>query len=473
MKFLGSLLITMGLLFSGGCDYVLFDLPSLVGLDDDSGTESQLKTYDGKVYLIGTLTGDLKEELEDSITFTDYVAGSTDGAIVISSDALGSLTQDQLDGLATAYEADLPIALVNATEDQIITFGQQFIDESFTYNLPQGVDYAEIYAIDQEEGGHVWQWSLYPPDLTDDEDSDTEQQSRLNELIDWLKENSSRMESAEAVEATDNAKSEAADAATTNDLTQLASAFVNQSNFSYWGNRYQITHFVYSCHSFATGDDWFYVQQQCVFYGGGAYGEKTVSYNQETKGWYMDNIELDSCMNGYDYNSTAVGMIQSSPETANKETSVTSGVEFTIGGEVGVAKDGPSAKISGGVTISNSRTVSVKDCEVINSSNDRDNNAHWNYKFNRCDSVTYFLYAGVTDPPSLSIKTFQPVNQWIWRMKPTLRNNNVPMHVKLDVTLCRTSGVVQFYWKTRPDQQTTYGGSWEYNVYIPYPPNTN
>jgi hypothetical protein len=208
-----------------------------------------------------------------------------------------------------------------------------------------------------------------------------------------------------------------------------------------------------------------------VFFGGGAYGEKKVQYNQEGKGWYLDSIELDSYMQGFDYNASAVGMIQSSPETANNVESVTSGVSFTIGGEVGIDKNGPSGKISGGVTISNSRTVNIQDCQAINKSNDRSNNAHWIYKFKRCDTISYFLYAGVTDPPALSINTFQPVNHWIWRVTPTLRQNNVPMHVKLNVNLCWTWGTIDFYWKTHPDHSTTDGGSWEYNVYMPYPPN--
>jgi hypothetical protein len=479
MKSLGcTFLIILGLLFSGGCDYVLLDVPELLGIDDDTAgeTESQVEVYDGKVYLIGTLTGTLKEEFEETMTFTDYVAGATDGAIVISSDALGSLTQEQLDGLSTAFAAQQPIILVQATAEQITSFGLQFIGDSFTYNLPDGMTYAEVYAVDMEEGGDIWQWSLYPPDLTNDEDgedSEAEQESRLGELIDWMQENSERMESAEAEEALENAKSAiAAGATTSNDLTQLASAFVEQSNFSYCGNRYQIAHFVYSCHSYATGEDWFYVQQQCVFNGSGAYKAKEVKSNQERKGWYMDNIEIDTTMQGYDDNAAAVGMLQSNPETANNVETVTSGVSFTIGGDVGVSSTGPSGKISGGVTINNSKTISVKDCEVVNKSNDRTNNAHWNYIFKRCNTIGYMLYAALTDPPKLSVNSFQPVNQWIWRTAAEVRNKKTPMHVKLTVNLCWTRGVIDWWWLSHPKHETK-GQTWEYNVYIPYPPNTD
>jgi hypothetical protein len=149
---------------------------------------------------------------------------------------------------------------------------------------------------------------------------------------------------------------------------------------------------------------------------------------------------------------------------------VTSGVSFNIGGEVSVSKEGPAATISGGVEISNSRTINVQDCEITNKSNNRGNNAHWVYDFRRCDTVSYFLYAGLTDPPALATGTFQPLNQWIWRMTSGMRTNNVPMHVKLDTTLCWTWGIIDFYWKTHPDHYPISGGTWEYDIHIPYPP---
>jgi hypothetical protein len=468
MKQLLCFLVGACLIFSGGCIPQIIDLSEFLPnqADDD---QKQVEKYEGKVYLIGTLTGQLKEEFDAAMTFTDYVSGATDGAIVISSDAFGSLTQEQLDGFEVAFASRQPIILVQATAAQITAFGQQFLGESFTYTLPDGVEYAEVYAVDMEEGGHIWQWALYPPNLTDDEDSVEEQQGRLGELVDWLQENSTRMEGAE--DATDEAAK--AVASGNNELTQLVSAFVDQSNFSMLGNRYQITHFVYSCHSYDTGDDWFYVQQKCVLYGGGAYEKKKVKYNQETKGWYMDSIEIDSSMEGYENNPTAVGMIQSSPETENNKESATSGVNFSIGGDVGVASSGPSGKISAGVTITNSRTISILDCEVTNKSNDQANNAHWIYQFNkRCKSVSYALYAGLTDPPKLSINTFQPVNQWIWRVQPELRTKKTPMHVKLDIFLCWTRGVIDFWWATHADHTRMNGGFWEYDVNIPYPPNT-
>jgi hypothetical protein len=164
-------------------------------------------------------------------------------------------------------------------------------------------------------------------------------------------------------------------------------------------------------------------------------------------------------------------MIQSSPETTNNQQSVTSGVDFTVGGDVGISKSGPSATVSSGITISNSKTVNIKDCNVTNKSNDRSNNAHWFYQFNRCSAIGYLLYAGVTDPPSLATSTFQPVNQWIWRVTPKLRENKIPVHVRVNVDLCSSAGILIYYWIANIKHTTTSAGVWEYNMYIPYPPN--
>jgi hypothetical protein len=466
-------LLVSGIVCLGGCVPPLIDLSDLT--DNASEEEKQIEVYEGKVYLIGTLTGTLKEEFDAAMTFTDYTDGATDGAIVISADAFGSLTQAQLDGFAAAFAAHQPIILVQATADQITDFVQQILGDSYSFNLPYGFEYAEVYAIDMEEGDDIWQWSLYPPDVTDDEDTAEEQQDRLGDLVDWLQENSTRMTQASA----ENAKAAAAAAAGSNDLIQLASAFVNQSNFRKAGVDCQVTHFIYSCHSLATGYDWFYVQQQCVFNAGGAWQGKATDFwgpnawwYSERVQWYIDKIDIDSTMNGYDYNSTDVGMIQSSPATANNVQSVTSGVDFSIGGDVGVDKSGPSATVSGGVTISSSRTINIQDCQVVNKSNDRSNNAHWVYQFNRCSAIGYFLYAGVTDPPSLAINTFQPVNQWIWHMSSKLRENNVPIHVSVNIDLCSSAGILYYYWIANIKHTTTSAGQWEYNLYIPYPPKT-
>jgi hypothetical protein len=457
--------LLVGLVTMGGC----IDPDSLIDDDDDSALQPE--TYTEKVYLIGTLSGEMEDELHDYITFVAYDGSSTDAPIVIAESSIGQLTNAQITGLNAAFDAHMPIVLVDVDADQIVALRALLGDANFHFTLPTNEEYAEIYAVDKEEDESIWQWVSYPPideDAEGDDDTDSRQDTRAAYFLKWLTLNDIRMASVEAQESLENAKS--VSGASDSELTSLAAAFVSQENFSRYGNNYQVTHYVYGCHSIDTGYDWFYIQQQCIFYSGGAMQPMKTSYNQEGKGYYMDKIEVDSWMEGYDNNTSTVGMMQSSPSTANNVSTVTSGVSWNIGGEIGVSKEGASGKISGGVTISNSTTINISDCTVINKSNDRGNNAHWTYNFKRCDSVSYFLYAGLTNPPDLATATFQPLNQWIWRMNSTMRNNNVPMHVKLDITLCWTWGTIDFYWKTHADHYPTSGGTWEYDVYIPYPP---
>lgn len=466
MKNLLRLSLVVALAMMAGClpfpldpDPVIFEVPDL---DEPTNTS----TYTGKAWLIGEITGVLADDFADAITFDTYDPTQSNAPIFIGADTVDSLTDDQLQGIVATFNAGHPIVLIHATADQIMQLYQVLAQTDLTFTMPDGFTTVEIYALDKEPEGDIVQWVQYPPTDPDDPDSAADQRTRVGNFVDWLKNNGERMLSAEVQASKVNAL------ASGNDLTQLAAAFVDQSNFTWWGNNYQIVHYIYGCHSIDTNNDWFYVQQQCVFNGGGAYTGKKTWYMGaacDVEYYYMDTIELDSYMKGYDNNPAAVGMQQSSPQTANNTETVTSGVSFDIGGKVSIGSSGPSAEISGGVSISNSRTVTIKDCNAINKSNDRENNAHWLYQFKRCDTIAYFLYAGLTDPPSLAVNTFQPLNQWIWRMSPELRQNKTPMRVKLKVGLIATIGYVDFYWMAHPEHSPVGGGSWEYDVHIPYP----
>lgn len=458
-----------GWVVTAGCYYeptIGVDLP---GTDEANDVTAQ--TYVGKIYQVGTLTGALADELAAQLDLTDYDGTSSDGPILIAADALEDLTDDEIAAIKAAYEARHPVMLFGPTREQVLALFEMLgVDRDFV--MPENVETAEVLAIDLEEDGNMFQWAQYAPDIdanAGETDAEDEQISRANMLVKWIDDNEERMQAVDVVNAKEHARAAALD---THDLTQLAAAFIDQSNFSQYGNNYQISHYIWGCHSYDTGDDWFYVQQQGVMYGGGAYKGKFDWYQGnfgDMAYWYMDNIEMDSSMVGCDWATTKLGMMQATPETVNNVTTVTSGISWNIGGTVGVSKDGPAAEITGGVTIENSKSVSVSDCQVLNKCNDRGNNAHWLYQFNRCSSVAYFLYAGVTDPPNLSITTFQPLNQWVWRANNSLRAGSTKMHVKLTVGLVATGGVVDFYWAAHPSHQTMAGGSWEYDVSMPYP----
>ncbi len=473
MRYLFKSLFLVFLIVFAGCtgpeDFIADYEAIYNSLPDPDPTANDNITYTGKIYSIGDPAGDLKEELSAALTLQPYDGASTDGPIMIPGDVIELLSSQNIDGIKAAYTAGQPILLVQATADQINQFVALLSEEEYSFFMPEGMTSVEIFGVDLEPDGSMFQWVQYPPSGTDAVPDDSEdQQDRVGILVDWLKDNSTRMASAEAQAAKRQAmKDEVAD------LTQLTSAFVNQSNFTHMGNNYQITHYVYSCHSIATNDDWFFIQQQCIFNGSGAY-KGILVWRRGSVGdvaeEYMDRIEINSTMNGYKNQSSLVGLMQSSPETANNVTQVTSGVTWNIGGEVSYGKaDGPAAKLSGGVAVSNSKTVNISDCTALNKSNDEGNNAHWIYQFARCDSIGHFSYAGVTSPPALAVTTFQPLNQWIWRMNNAVRQNKATMHVDLSVGLVGTMGILDFLWKSHPKHVTFVPGHWFFDIKIPYP----
>ena len=469
-------LVYMALLLSCGC----FTQVSTDNVEDamkdallkDTTTTAEIDS--GKVYLIGTLDGTLATALSASIVFTPYDGKATDGPIFLTEDALSSLTDAEEAGILATFHAHLPIVLANAGADAVNNLINILHGERFDFVLPAGAEYVELFGVDTEANGDVYHWAVYPSaNSADDPDGAGDRQVRVNNLVTWLEANGQRDDGAQAARLAATADLQSAAAAGGQELTALASAFVKQDNFTKWGNNYQISHYVYGCHSMTTGDDWIYVQQRCLFYAGGAYQGKIEWYKGGAGAvayWYLDKITLDTALKGYDYDPVSVGLQETSPETANNVTQVTSGVSWSVGGDVSVGKDGPAATISGGVTINNSTTVNVQDCEVVNVSLSRINNAAWSFQFKECDSIAYIGYAGVTDPPKLATTTFQPFNQWIWRVSPAARAAKAPMHVKFSVGLNGTTGMWDFMWAAHPLQQPLDGGSWEYDVPFAYPP---
>lgn len=439
-----------------------------------------------EAYRIGILDGPLADELEEGMQLVPHTGTLSDKPIVIAAEALDTITADQTSALNTAYAGHRPIILVYAGLEDILALQRLLGNDSFEYDLPGGVPYAEIYAVDKEADGSMWQWSLFPPENMGTEysetttvnsadgteessqtpesvslgyDDDEKQDSRADVLIQWVAEDEQRMQAP----AAQTARLQVTQAGGPKDeLTEIGEAWIDQWNFQQSGNNYQIAHFAWRVHSITNNQDWFYVQQKCIFSASTAF---TTNVRRQ-KAWYLSSVEMDASIAAFDNKPAVVGLIQSSPQTANNETQVTSGVSWSIGGEVAVDQNGPSAKLNGGVTISNSTTVNVRDCNVLDKSNDRGNNPHWIYQFKRSE-VSGAFDDYLSAPPNLAITTFQPMNQWIWRMSPEARSRNAPMLATCSVTLENTDETWGFfYYKLKRSYQSVRQARM---IHIPYP----
>lgn len=466
-------LLTGLLVLACGCP----DLPDDTSSPDPVPEEEVPSQYSAKIYKIGDLDGLLLEEMQTAFNFTAYSAGATDAPLVIAGDDLDGLSEADRAGVAAIYAANHPVVLIEASVAQIDVLRQILGVQLGELALPEGIQRVEIYALDHEPDHEVWQWMQYPPQGTEHNPDDAEdQQTRVGHLINWLRDNQERKTLAEQEEAEGTAAASTIKDGPVNQLTELASAFVDQRNFSEFGDSYQISHFIYSFHSVATGHDWFFIQQRGVFNGSATWSGIQPNSNRNKMGdsafWYMDSIDINSTVKDYAGNTAFVGLIRSSPETANNTEKLSSSMSYSVGGDVSLDSGGPSGKISGGLSISSSRSFSIQDCTENNYSLDGGNNAHWLYVFKRCGTWMPFNVAFLTGPPDLAVSAFQPVNQWIWRMRPEVRQARPNLHVAFRVNLVGTVAQTLFAvpWYCWTEHEVRTGRLFEYDVPLPLPP---
>jgi len=119
------------------------------------------------VYQVGTFEEALADEMADLLNLMPYDGSETDAPVVIAGNAVAGLTPAEAAGIKGLYDARHPIAVVYATLDQIVALQQDVLgNASFQHAFPEGVTVAEIYAIDKEPDGDMWQWSSFPPAST-------------------------------------------------------------------------------------------------------------------------------------------------------------------------------------------------------------------------------------------------------------------------------------------------------------------
>jgi hypothetical protein len=451
-------------------------------------------TYDGKVYFVGDMTGFLQEEIE--LIFPNvhpYDNVSTDAPIFVSLGEVATMSNATKAGLNLAFQAHMPIVGVYMGEAEInALLGVLGLEQN--YVLPEGMSFTEFFAVDLEEEGYLFTWSMYSPDEDDPQSEDPnapalpayvydakDKLARTGLFGTWLGDDDDRV-TPEIKQMQTDAKAALASSAKAagSELTQVAQGYVTTHNFADRGNNYQVSYFIYSCHSFtatdATGYDWFYVRQEGMFNATSAYnGVKDwyMGFPRSHCHYYVGNYKLDNWLQSLDHQNSGVALMVANPQNTNNEASVTSGINWNIGGSVGFSGKNATGSLSGGVTITNSTTVHVKDCEVINNSASKVHNASWDYAFKRCEQVKLFGYTDLKAPPVLSRSNFQPVNQWIWKFAPSIRDSNKACFnssFKVDLVHSNGGQPYGFWGAGDPDHYLYDGGNWNFTVPLTFPP---
>ena len=470
---------------------------------NSSGTvstqECVLRQYTEKIYIIGEIKGELADEIEKTfLNVVEYDGVSTDAPIFVAAGEMPYLSDTFRNGISKTYRNLYPVVVVDGGEEENnALLGILGLEQN--YKLPEGVLYSELFAMDREDG-HSHTWSMYPPreeplehtDANDPPppvytDNPTDQCRRTLIFQEWVEKDGERLTPEvmacrqEGIKALAGVMGDE-----TGELTNLAQGFVTAKNFSDSGNHFQLTYYVYSCHSFNAPDaadhDWFYVRQEGLLNASGGYRGIIPWYQGapwDACGYYIGRYDMENFMDRLTGQGGWVTLMAANPQNAIGVTQITSGIDWNIGGQVGfsVGTEGVegTGSLSGGVTIQHSSTVSVSDCEVINNSGDEVNNAKWSYVFpKRSDQINYPWYSGLTAPPILQQSAFQPVNQWIWKFSPEVRDDASNYSFKSTFS----SGIVfseggdhLFIYTPLPPVHHTYGGSpYTFTIPLSFPP---
>lgn len=480
---------------SGGSNEVVISTEQNTGsayVGKAIGPEDLANRHWEKVYVIGNLIGTLADEIEQIfMNRTAYDGVSTDAPILIAADSVKFLSDTQRAGILNTFLNYYPVAVIHGNETQINDLlGILGLERNYT--LPEGKRYAELFAVDREEENHTFTWSMYPPDegmmisdegdvppvLTAYTDNSGDRLRRAGIFHVWIDNDKNRV-TPEIENYRLDAAGMIAKAAEdeSSELTRIAHGYVTTKNFTDRGNNYQLSYYIYSCHSFnatdATDYDWFYVRQEGLLNASGAYKGVAKYGTQDYVYFYIGNYRMNNWMDGLTSQGSGVSLMTSNPQNANNVSQVTSGIDLNIGGSVGFQGKEATGSLNLGVTIHNSTTVNVSDCEVVNNSGNSVNNAMWRYEFRRAAQTVYFATTRLSEPPLLSRSNFQPVNQWIWKFSPSVRDGDRKSFLsQLDVDLIYTvSGSPGAFWIAGNPQSLTYNeGPWKFEVPLTYPP---
>jgi hypothetical protein len=296
--------------------------------------------------------------------------------------------------LAEAYQAGQAVALTNATAADAAQL-RRLLGHPGAAEGPQGDETAALIFVRQapRPGGTtdystgIFAHLLPPAPPTQGRALEPDPDEQTSELL-------SRVFAATAIVP------EAPGDSPGNNLLQLANSYTSshvvQDPNSSSLNQIQIVNSVWNVRSFQNQEDLYYVLQEVDY---SAAASVIVQFLIPGLLDTREDTVNSSLIPGGTGN---LSVIQTSPPTTQETTTVTSGTSFSIGGSVGFNQvQGFNASISGGVTISNSKTTTIPPYTISNLSNLATGEPQWTY-----DATPQLITT-----PSVLVTFF---NQWIW-----------------------------------------------------------
>jgi hypothetical protein len=174
-----------------------------------------------------------------------------------------------------------------------------------------------------------------------------------------------------------------------NDLLQLANSYTSSAVAQDdSGDQVELTNSVWNVRSFQNQSDFYYVRQEATYVWGA--GQTNFPMSDNTAISWLTPIQVNPTL------------VQTSPGSTQCSESTTSEVDWNIGGSAGWNyQQVANATLTGGVSVSNSETITCPTITIVNQSDPSTGNPEWLYTI-----------PGPNSPPQAT--TFS--NQWIWQV---------------------------------------------------------
>lgn len=426
-----------------------------------------------KAYVIGQLSGPLADALHTHLEDLDLPKPpplqKTEGAeavdtpapevaapVVLAGPSVATLGDNSRAVLRQAFADGWPIALVDATVDQINRL-HEITGSGQAYEVPAAGRPPEAFAFVRRADGTYSQRSAEV--LGSSSFAAPLRADRALGLIRWLHE-----ARAQSVAGTANAATAQADSSGPAELDDLVSAWTDTRTFFFtWDgaqSTFQCVQEVWQAYQVSTKNDFYYMDQVCNFSPNDTYqvrGKKletpTVFSNQDwddvswsvTDKYCVPSSDSGDTWSACDYlhyatqyqmnlqpysadgsgvvDASLVTLIQENPQTTSENSTVTHGVSWSVGGEVVAGESGASASVNAGVQVENQTTTTIPAYTIQNHSLNGTQNAAWTYSIAPVTYIDDSCTNTMNAPQDIQIQTFETTQDLIWQVQPGYRTS--------------------------------------------------
>ncbi|MDR1456427.1 MAG: hypothetical protein LBJ01_12310 [Tannerella sp.] len=184
---------------------------------------------------------------------------------------------------------------------------------------------------------------------------------------------------------------------------------------------YTVNQYIWALHSINQHRDYYLIREEMVLPNGnvwqGHWSKYHFPYRWNMVAAWMADVGLNHWItDGYHRELTydKASVQQTSPQTANNVTTVTSGLSLSLTGTVAFKPaGGPSASVSGNLTYKEEKSYTILDVAVTNQSSSNGPNAYWQYVTQKVPKPNA-ISSNFSEPATLAVSTAQFFHYWFW-----------------------------------------------------------